>query len=61
VNLQHQDEPIAVANITARLEKVVAKDIGILHYRKNASGNPRSVFCNGILGIAELHQVSEDY
>jgi hypothetical protein len=37
------------------------KDIGILYYRKNASGNPRSVWFNGILGIEELDQVSEDF
>jgi predicted Zn-dependent protease len=30
MNLQYEGEPIAVANVTARLEKVVTKDIGIL-------------------------------
>jgi len=32
-----------------------------LYNRKNASGNPRSVWFNGILGIEELDQVSEDF
>jgi hypothetical protein len=59
MNLQYEGEPIAVANVAARFERVVTKDIGILYYRKNASGNPRSVWCNGILGIEELDQVSE--
>jgi hypothetical protein len=40
---------------------VVKKDIGVLYYLKNASGNPRSVLFNGILGIAELDQVREDF
>jgi predicted Zn-dependent protease len=61
MSLQYEGEPIAVANVTARLEKVVTKDIGILYYHKNASGNPRSVLFNGILGIEELDVVSEDF
>jgi predicted Zn-dependent protease len=61
INLQYQGEPIAVANVTARPEKVMTKDIGILYYHKNASGNPRSVLFNGILGIEELDLVSEDF
>jgi hypothetical protein len=61
INLQYEGEPIAVANVTARLEKVVTKDIGILYYHKNASGNPRIVLFNGILGIEELDLVSEDF
>jgi predicted Zn-dependent protease len=61
MNLPYKGEPIAVANVTARLEKVVTKDIGILYYRKNASENPQSVLFNGILGIQELDLVSEDF
>jgi len=57
MNLQYEGEPIAVANVTAHSEKVVAQDIGILYDHKNASGNPRSVLFNGILGIAELDLV----
>lgn len=61
MNLQYEGEPIAVANVTARLQKVVTKDIGILYYHKNASSNPRSVLFNGILGIEELDLVSQDF
>jgi predicted Zn-dependent protease len=61
MNLEYENEPVAVANVTARLQKVVTKDIGILYYHKNASNNPRSVLFNGILGIQELDLVSEDF
>jgi predicted Zn-dependent protease len=61
MNLQYEGEPVAVANVTARLEKVVTKDIGILYYHKNASGNPHSVLFSGILGIEELDLVSENF
>jgi hypothetical protein len=40
---------------------VVTKDIGILYYHKNASGNPRNVLFTGILGIEELDLVSGDF
>jgi hypothetical protein len=33
----------------------------ILPWIKNASGNPRSVWFNGILGIEELDVVSQDF
>lgn len=61
MNLQYEGEPIAVANGTARVQKVVTKDIGILYHHKNASNNPRSVLFNGILGIEELDLVNEDF
>jgi predicted Zn-dependent protease len=61
MNLEYENEPVAVANVTARLQKVVTKDIGILYYHKNASNNPRSVLFSGILGIQELDLVSEDF
>jgi predicted Zn-dependent protease len=61
MNLQYEGEPIAVANVKARLQKVVTKDIGILYYHKNANNNPRSVLFNGILGIQELDLVTEDF
>jgi len=39
----------------------VTKDLGVLSNHKNASGNPRIALFNGILGIEELDQVSEDF
>jgi hypothetical protein len=61
MNPQYEGGAIAVANVTARFEKVVKKDIGVLYYHKNASGNPRSVLFYGILGIEELDQAREDF
>jgi hypothetical protein len=61
MNPQYEGGAIAVANVTARFEKVVNKDIGVLYYHKNPSGNPPSVWFNGILGIEELDQVREDF
>jgi hypothetical protein len=61
MNPQYEGRAIAGANATAGFEKVVRKDIGVLYCHKNASGNPRSVLFNRILGIKELDQVREDF
>jgi predicted Zn-dependent protease len=61
MNLHYEGEPANGANETSRLQKVVTKDIGIMHYNKLPSNNPHSVLFNGILGIEELDQVTEDF
>jgi hypothetical protein len=60
MNLRHEGQPMAVRNATARLEKVVTKDIGILYYHKSDSGiRERLVRQNS--GIEKPHLVSEDF
>jgi len=61
MNLHYEGEPASEANETSRLQKVVTKDIGIMYYNKLPSNNPHSVLFNGILGIEELDQVTEDF
>lgn len=61
MNLHYEGEPASEANEASRLQKVVTKDIGIMYYNKLPSNNPHSVLFNGILGIEELDQVTEDF
>ncbi|HET8924925.1 MAG TPA: hypothetical protein VFN26_18240 [Candidatus Acidoferrum sp.] len=61
MNLHYPDEPIGEANISTRLRKMVTKDIGIMYFHRSSNDNPRSVLFNGILGIEELDQVTEDF
>jgi predicted Zn-dependent protease len=61
MSLHYEGEPTEQANVTTRMRKVVTKDIGIMGFGKNTSHNPRSVLFDGILGIEELDQVSEDF
>ncbi|HEY1678269.1 MAG TPA: hypothetical protein VGG04_11210 [Candidatus Sulfotelmatobacter sp.] len=46
---------------TARLRKVVAKDIGILYYGMHPSSDPGSVLYSLIMGIEELDAAGEDF
>ncbi|HYL92751.1 MAG TPA: hypothetical protein VEW69_06295 [Alphaproteobacteria bacterium] len=61
MNLHYLGEPQDEATMRQRLRKVVTKDIGMLFYGKSANDNPKSVLYNGIMGIQELDQVSEDF
>lgn len=61
MNLHYKGEPASEANETSRLQKVVTKDIGIMYYNKLPSNDPHSVLFDGILGIEELDQVTEDF
>ena len=61
MNLFYPGESMPIASVSSRLRKMVTKDIGIMYYHREASSNPRSVLYNGILGIEELDQVSEDF
>jgi predicted Zn-dependent protease len=46
---------------TARMRKIVTKDIGVLYYGLPLSQNPRSVLYSQIMGIEELDRVGEDF
>jgi predicted Zn-dependent protease len=61
MNLYYPRESMPIASVSSRLRKMVTKDIGIMYYHREASSNPRSVLYNGILGLEELDQVSEDF
>jgi predicted Zn-dependent protease len=61
MSLHYIGEPEAEANLRTRLRKVVTKDIGLLLYGKTVSDNPKSVLYDGILGIEELDQVTEEF
>lgn len=61
MNLHYEGEPAGQANVPTRMRKVVTKDIGIMAFGMNPNHNPRSVLFDGILGIEELDQVSEDF
>ncbi len=61
MELEYPDEPVIEATLQKRLRKVVTKDIGIMYYGKSPNDNPKSVLFNGILGIQELDQVTEDF
>jgi predicted Zn-dependent protease len=61
MNLYYPGETMPIASVSSRLRKMVTKDIGIMYYHREASSNPRSVLYNGILGLEELDQVSEDF
>src|SRR5262249_46220492 len=61
MSLHYDGEPAGQANSTTRMRKVVTKDIGIMGFGMSPSHNPRSVLFDGILGIEELDQVSENF
>jgi predicted Zn-dependent protease len=61
MNLYYPGEFMPSASLTSRLRKMVTKDIGIMYYHRKPSQNPRSVLFDGILGIEELDQVSEEF
>jgi predicted Zn-dependent protease len=61
MNLYYPGESMPIASVSSRLRKMVTKDIGIMYYHREASSNPHSVLYNGILGLEELDQVSEDF
>jgi predicted Zn-dependent protease len=61
MSLRYLGEPIEGATMRERLRKVVTKDIGMLYFQKEDSGNPKSVLYRGIAGIQELDRVSEDF
>jgi predicted Zn-dependent protease len=47
--------------MATRLRKIVTKDIGILYFGLPQSTDPKSVLYNGIMGIEELDQQSEEF
>jgi predicted Zn-dependent protease len=61
MNLHYIGEPIGATDSLTRMRKVITKDIGLMYYRKSPSHNPHSVLFDGILGIQELDQVSEEF
>jgi predicted Zn-dependent protease len=61
MNLYYPGEVMPSASLTSRLRKMVTKVIGIMYYHRKPSQNPRSVLFDGILGIQELDQVSEEF
>jgi predicted Zn-dependent protease len=61
MNLHYEGEPAGQANMTTRMRKVITKDIGIMGFGMPTNHNLRSVLFDGILGIEELDQVSEDF
>jgi len=61
MNLHYPGEPTNQADSTIRLRKMVTKDIGIMYFGMSPNHNPRSVLFDGILGIEELDQVTEDF
>jgi predicted Zn-dependent protease len=61
MDLHYEGEPANQANETSRLQKMVTKDIGIMYFNRSPSKDPHSVLFNGILGIQELDQTSEDF
>jgi predicted Zn-dependent protease len=61
MNLHYDGEPPSQTNESARLQKMITKDIGIMIYNRSQSNNPHSVLFSGILGIQELDEVSEDF
>lgn len=61
MNLHYPGEPANQADSTIRVRKMVTKDIGIMCFGMSPNHNPRSVLFDGILGIEELDQVTEDF
>ena len=61
MDLHYPGEPASEAVLAKRLAKVITKDIGIMFFGKAPNNNPRSVLYDGILGIEELDQVTEDF
>jgi predicted Zn-dependent protease len=61
MNLFYPGEVMPSASLTNRLRKMVTKDIGMMYYHLEPSSNPRSVLYNGILGIQELDQLTEEF
>jgi predicted Zn-dependent protease len=61
MDLHYGGEPPNQANETSRLQKMVTKDIGIMYYNRSPNDDPHSVLFNGIMGIQELDQASEDF
>lgn len=61
MNLHYPGELADQADSTIRLRKMVTKDIGIMYLGMSPNHNPRSVLFDGILGIEELDQVTEDF
>lgn len=59
--LPYQGLPAGADVSTARMRKVVTKDIGILYFGLPQSSNPKSVLYSQILGIEELDNVGEDF
>lgn len=52
---------ISEEQVTARLRKMVTKNIGILYYRLPQSNNPRSVLYKNVGGISELDEMGEEF
>jgi predicted Zn-dependent protease len=61
LGLHYYGEPPGEATPLKRLRKVITKDLGILLFEKSPSKNPRSVLYDGIGGIQELDEVSDDF
>jgi predicted Zn-dependent protease len=61
LGLHYYGEPADEATPLKRLRKVITKDLGILLFEKSPSNNPRSVLYDGIGGIQELDEVSNDF
>ncbi len=61
MDLHYEGEPASQANETSRLQKMVTKDIGIMYFNRSPNDDPHSVLFNGIMGIQELDQTSEDF
>jgi predicted Zn-dependent protease len=61
MNLHYFGEPQDQATVSTRLRKVVTKDLGLMVFEKLPNNNPKSVLYDGIGGIQELDEVSEDF
>jgi len=49
------------ALLSARLRKMITKNIGILYFRKPLNNNPRSVLYGNVGGLEELDAMSEEF
>lgn len=47
--------------LSNRLRKMVAKNIGLMHFGLPASDNPRSVLFRNILGVDDLDRMTEEF
>lgn len=47
--------------LNTRIRKMVAKNIGILYFRKSLNNNPRSVLYSSVGGLEELDAMGEEF
>lgn len=53
--------PVNDALMSARVRKMVTKNIGIMYYKLPQNDNPKSVLYRSILGLEELDRAGEDF